>query len=194
MSRIQLWKARGIPGYLICKIDEETGCYLSDEENSRLVQTDWDYPSTAETFGWSLRECQPDLFWYTSGSGRIELQMTFEQAESVSHSGQCDSDVLELSRVPEIREQLEKIDPAILSAELKEYGAWDETERADHEENIQRILWLAGGDIRDNGKCEHSSTDGTVNCDACGMTPSTFISAAVDFLDDNLGTIVEDPG
>jgi len=129
MSRIQLWDARGIPGYLVCKIDEETGTYLTDEENSRLIQTDWDYPSIASTFGWDIREVQPELFWYTSGSGRINLQMTWEQAESISHRGQCDSDVLELSRVPEIREQLEKIDPAILSAELREYGAWDETER-----------------------------------------------------------------
>lgn len=49
MSRIQLWKARGIPAYLLCKIDEETGCYLPDE--SILIQTDWDYPAIASNFG-----------------------------------------------------------------------------------------------------------------------------------------------
>jgi hypothetical protein len=98
------------------------------------------------------------LLWYTSGSGRIELQLTWEQAKSVSHSGECDSDVLELSKVPEIKTQLEKIDPAILSAELKEFGAWDETKRADHSQNLQRILWIAGGDITDNPGCNCSES------------------------------------
>jgi|ERR1700733_11924611 len=94
------------------------------------------------------------LLWYTSGSGRIELQMTMEQAESVSHSGECDEDVKELSRVPAIAAQLAKIDSAVLSAELKEYGAWDEEERADHDQNLQRLLWLAGADIADQGGCD----------------------------------------
>jgi hypothetical protein len=88
--------------------------------------------------------------WYTSGSGRIELRMTLEQAQSGSHQGQCDADVLALSRVPEIQEQLDAINPQILSDELKEYGAWDETERQDHAQNLQRILWLACGDILEN--------------------------------------------
>src|SRR6266702_1614898 len=51
--RIQLWKARGIPGYLICQIDEETGCCLSDDHHSLLIQTDWDYPALASNFGFT---------------------------------------------------------------------------------------------------------------------------------------------
>lgn len=87
---------------------------------------------------------------YTSGSGRIEFKMTLEQAESVSHSGQCNLDVRALSQVPAIRRQLGKIDAATLAGELKEYGAWDASELADHEQNLQRILWLAGCDISEN--------------------------------------------
>lgn len=30
--------------------------------------------------------------------------------------------------------------------------------------------------------CDHSQTDGTVNCPACGVTASEFISAAGEFL------------
>jgi folate-binding Fe-S cluster repair protein YgfZ len=92
------------------------------------------------------------LLWWTCGSGRIELQMTLEQTESVSHQGQCDMDVLYLSRVLEIRTQLDAINPAILAAELKEYGAWDAEELANHEENIQRILWIAGCDIKEESR------------------------------------------
>jgi hypothetical protein len=39
---------------------------------------------------------------------------------------------------------------AELRRTLKEYGAWDATELADHDQNLQRILWLAAGDISDS--------------------------------------------
>ena len=85
--------------------------------------------------------------WYSSGSGRIELEMTLEQARSASHQGECDADVKALSRVPKIARQLAKIDPVTLIAELREYGAWDAEELADHDQNLQRLLWLAAGQI-----------------------------------------------
>ena len=85
--------------------------------------------------------------WFTSSSGRIELKMTLDQARSASHQGQCDSDVKELSKVPAIARQLAKIDPATLAGELREYGAWDTKQLADHDQNLQRLLWLAAGDI-----------------------------------------------
>jgi len=94
------------------------------------------------------------LLWYTSGNGQIELQMTIEQAESVSHSGECDDDVKGLSKVSAIAEQLAKVDPTVLSAELKEYGSWDQEERTDHDQNLQRLLWLAGCDIAQQGGCD----------------------------------------
>ena len=94
------------------------------------------------------------LLCSTSGSGRIELQMTMEQAESASHSGDCDEDTRGLSKVPAIAEQLAKIDSSILSAELKEYGAWDTEELADHDQNLQRILWLAACDITEQDGCD----------------------------------------
>lgn len=97
MIRIQLWRARGIPGFMVHRIDEETGCYLADEQNSLLVQSDWDYPSLARSFGWDWR----------------------------------------------------------------------------------------------SPNCDHSSTDGTVTCE-CGMTASNFIQDAMEYLDANLGKIVED--
>lgn len=88
------------------------------------------------------------MFW-SCGSDRIELQMTKRQAQSASHSGSCDEGVLALSDEPKIARQLAKIDPQTLAAELKEYGAWDDEDLADHEQNLQRILWIAAGDIVD---------------------------------------------
>lgn len=85
--------------------------------------------------------------WFTSSSGRIELQITQRQAETGYHSGQCDSDILELSKLPAIARQLRKINPQTLREELREFGAWDDVELSDHDQNLQRILWLACGDI-----------------------------------------------
>ena len=89
--------------------------------------------------------------WFSTSSGSIELKITMNEALTGSHQGQCDADVLALSKTPRIAKQLAKIDPEVLRKELKKYGAWDEKELADHEQNLQRILWLACGDIVDEG-------------------------------------------
>lgn len=94
--------------------------------------------------------------WASSSCGRIEIQMSLEEAKSASHQGQCDADVADLARVPHIAAQLAEIDPAVLRGVLKEYGAWDETELADHDQNLQRLLWSLAGDIVEQ---ENSSED-----------------------------------
>ena len=95
-----------------------------------------------------------NALWFSTSSGRIEIQMTLEQAQRASHSGQCDEDVRALSQQPDIAKQLNAIDPALLREELREYGAWDEQERQDHQQNLQRILWLAAADIVENAVLE----------------------------------------
>jgi hypothetical protein len=86
------------------------------------------------------------MYW-TESLGRIELQITKKQAQSCSHPGQCDLDVEALMQNPSIARQLKKLDPAIVSAALKEYGAWDDLELSDHNENLTRLLWVACCDI-----------------------------------------------
>jgi hypothetical protein len=103
-----------------------------------------DYPLA--TFEYQEDETEEKL-WFTSGSGRIEFQMTLEQAKAVSHSGQCDDDVAVLMADPFIAQQLATIKPDDLRLELREYGAWDDEQLADHQINLSRILWIAGGDI-----------------------------------------------
>lgn len=87
------------------------------------------------------------MTWFSTSSGRVELQITRAQAAACSHPGPCDADVLALSQVPTVARQLRKIPAEVLAAELKEYGAWDAVELADHNQNLQRLLWLACGDI-----------------------------------------------
>lgn len=89
------------------------------------------------------------MYW-TTGSGQIELNITKKDAALCSHQGQCDDDVLRVSQLPYIKKQLDNIPSALLASELKEYGAWDENELSDHSQNLQRILWIAAGDISDS--------------------------------------------
>lgn len=85
--------------------------------------------------------------WFSTGSGRIEIQMTLAQAQSASHQGRCDDDVTALMGEPKIARQLAKIPADILRDELREYGAWEDDELTDHDTNLLRILWIAAGDI-----------------------------------------------
>lgn len=92
----------------------------------------------------------PEKAWYTSSCGRVELEIDRNDARIGYHQGSCDADISALRQVPYIAAQLAKIDPAALRAELRGYGAWNDAELADHEANLDRVLWLACGDIVDN--------------------------------------------
>jgi folate-binding Fe-S cluster repair protein YgfZ len=93
-----------------------------------------------------------ELLYWTDSLGRIELQMTLEDAESVSHQGRCDDDVSALRKMPYLATQLDNLKPEPVRAYLKEYGTWDADELADHDANLDRIVWLAGCDIREQAQ------------------------------------------
>jgi hypothetical protein len=97
--------------------------------------------------------------WFTTGSGRIEFYLTLEDAGIGHHSGQCDADVEYLRGVPYIAKQLAEIDSATLAGELREYGAWDDVELSNHDENLARILWIACGDIQEEEFMRESETE-----------------------------------
>ena len=49
--------------------------------------------------------------------------------------------------------------------------------------------------FRQRGRyCDHSGTDGTVDCPGCGMTAAAFIESAGDWLRDHDGATAPDPG
>jgi hypothetical protein len=85
--------------------------------------------------------------WWTESLGRIELQITLAQALECSRPGDNERAVLRLRQEPKIRRQLDKLEPKRVADCLREYGAWDEEELADHDQNLTRILWLACHDI-----------------------------------------------
>lgn len=85
--------------------------------------------------------------WWSESLGRIELQMTMAQAQTCFHPGQCDADVAALREVPKIKRQLDKLDAKLVAECLKEYGAWDDEELSNHDQNLNRLLWVAACDI-----------------------------------------------
>ena len=90
-----------------------------------------------------------DKTWWTSGCGRINLQIDLRDAKDCSHSGSCDSDIEWLKSCPYIIEQTNTLDKLLLADILREYGAWDDDELADDEMNRIRIAWIAAGNIRE---------------------------------------------
>ena len=87
---------------------------------------------------------------FYAGSGRIVLEIKAEDARLGYHSGRCDADISDLRIAPYIAKQLSDLPRDVLASELKEYGAWNDEELADHDANLSRILWLACGDIVDS--------------------------------------------
>lgn len=85
--------------------------------------------------------------WWSESLGRIELNITKATAARCSHAGDCESDVLSEMQDPKYRRQLAKLDPSIVAESLKEYGAWDDKELADHTANLKRLFWLACCDV-----------------------------------------------
>lgn len=81
---------------------------------------------------------------------RFEIQLTKVQAASCSHPGQCDADVGALLHVPKVRRMLNRINPDLIRAELKEYGAWNDQELMDMEQNRARIVWIAANNIMED--------------------------------------------
>jgi hypothetical protein len=79
-----------------------------------------------------------------------DIRITRQDAAKCSHSGDCESDIIELLQKPYIKKQVATLDREQLKKELSEYGAWNEAELRDHNQNIIRWLWLSAADIIEN--------------------------------------------
>ena len=83
---------------------------------------------------------------------RFGIELTKKQAKQGGHPGPCDDDIAYLLKDSGIASQLDSIPAASIHAELKEYGAWDDTELNDNAANRARILWIACGNILEDIK------------------------------------------
>ena len=106
------------------------GEIVAEDGRSVLIQTDWDYPGVANSFGWSIRNVQR--------CKECNRALTVDNGCKLFACDHCDDLI---------------------------------------------------------GKCcDHSHTDGTVDCPDCGVTAVAFITAADEWLSDHDGATAEDPG
>lgn len=80
----------------------------------------------------------------------FDLYFTRQDVESMPSRGRCDDAVKIIAKKPYITRQFANIDNSKLIKELSEYGAWDNVELQDKQANIERIIWIACGDIKEN--------------------------------------------
>ena len=76
-----------------------------------------------------------------------DLKLTREDANACSHSGPCDEDVAMVMTKPYVKRQLAELNPEQLRKELAEFGAWNDAELANHNDNLTRWVWISAGDI-----------------------------------------------
>jgi hypothetical protein len=72
--KIKLDRASGISGYIVT---------LLGTDKDTLVQTDYDYPSLASTFGWDMRETQ------VMNAGYYGVLCTHSQTDGTVNCPQC---------------------------------------------------------------------------------------------------------
>jgi len=87
--------------------------------------------------------------YWASSCGRIELNLSLEHAARGYHSGSCDQDIAALMQLPEISGQLSALNPRLVADILQEYGGWEPAQLANHVDNLERLLWIACGDLVD---------------------------------------------
>ena len=78
---------------------------------------------------------------------RFAIELPLAVAMSCSHPGECDADVEAALRLSAVSNELDRITPDDIRAELGAFGAWDDEELSDDAANRERILWLAAGNI-----------------------------------------------
>ena len=77
---------------------------------------------------------------------RFDLHIPKKAIAPCSSSGDCTDAVREWR----LKTNFKHISDDDLKDELSEYGAWDEGELNNRENNEERILWIAAGNIIDN--------------------------------------------
>lgn len=117
-------------------------------------------------------------YWYTSGNGRIEFELTWDQATQGGHQGDCEDDVRALLEQPEIKAIFAAIDPEDIRAELRCFGCWDETELADDAWNRVRLLWTACNDVVEENWKEQQKPEGYLASQLTAYIPGALCGLA----------------
>ena len=105
------------------------------------------------------------LYWASFNA--FELRIPGQCAMDCSTPGRDASDSVK-HWLPKVRAQIEKDcfpnkpTPDKIRAELAEYGAWEDSELNDADTNMERLIWIAACNIRDDDERDFSEPVATV--------------------------------
>lgn len=85
-----------------------------------------------------------------SSDGTIEIPLTGEQILSICTSGSNDLASEWVSRDEHVAEYMERYSDEQMVNVILEYGAWDEKELTNRQQNIERLVWLLAWDVFDD--------------------------------------------
>jgi hypothetical protein len=106
-----------------------------------------------------MKNIEPNKLYWASGNG-LEFRIPGEAILDIAQSGRNDEAVA--AWVDAVRDQAERDNfpngptPDSIRRELAEYGAWDDEELADDEQNWHRLLWIAAWDVFDSDQPDFS--------------------------------------
>lgn len=86
---------------------------------------------------------------WIDGMGYLKtmIKIKISDAETLASRGESIGTVKRMREESFYENQLQEIKPENLRKVLREYGAWDDQELENHDENLNRILWIAGCDV-----------------------------------------------
>jgi DNA-directed RNA polymerase subunit RPC12/RpoP len=127
-----------------------------------LIQSDWDHPGVANTFGWDIKSVQR---WRRDGEEK-QADFCWDAECGVFGCNDCGRAFYPI-----------------------------EVERSDEGGHPFECPECMGEVVKIHFKpCNHSGTDGTIDCKECGLKAIDFINSAGEWLRNNDGAKAEDLG
>lgn len=90
--------------------------------------------------------------WFDN-SGCISLELRQVDLDAVPRHGRADEAIAGLRKIPRIAKMLETLKPCHVREALREISDWDPDELADESDNLDRLLWIAICDTREDPAC-----------------------------------------
>lgn len=132
-----------IDGKRVKKVIYDTVELYSDRQDSFITKNGMKYKTVYLSFYYTGHRKQ---IWLSGNY--VEFYVFQEDIDAIPSMGTVDGFVEYVAMQSHIQCQLEdKADK--ITKELYEYGAWDDVELQDKQENIKRLLWVMIGDYKE---------------------------------------------
>lgn len=88
--------------------------------------------------------------------------------------------------------ELTPVNKQLAEKQARETG--DESVRVTSDWDFPALAYTLGWNMGRTTRCDHSSTDGTIECKGCGRSPHYFVSESAAWLDKRVGSVIQRAG